>query len=174
MPHYKSPTKKNNRSIFLLALLCLTYYLVTTYYPSGFTLNTPCKVLCVEIEKDSSSTIISLDKAKDISILYDKYHIPSDEQLIRNGDKLKLSNKKDIVIGNISGIKSMSLGIPIRINSASADDIKALPGIGYKLAARIVAYRDSVGGFQGLGELQSVDGIGKKKLNSIKEFVNLD
>jgi competence ComEA-like helix-hairpin-helix protein len=45
------------------------------------------------------------------------------------------------------------------INSATATDFQGLPGIGPKLAERIVAYRDEHGPFFDVGEIQNVDGI---------------
>ena len=48
----------------------------------------------------------------------------------------------------------------IDINSASADELTALPGIGEVLAARIVAYRTANGPFVRGDQLMAVDGIG--------------
>ena len=48
----------------------------------------------------------------------------------------------------------------VHLNSASADDLDALDGIGPSLAARIVAYRVAHGGFRSVDELDEVSGIG--------------
>lgn len=56
----------------------------------------------------------------------------------------------------------------INLNTAGYFDLQALPGIGPALAERIISYRDSVGKFQSVEELQKVKGIGKVKLARIK------
>lgn len=51
---------------------------------------------------------------------------------------------------------------PFDVNAAPADTLRFLPGIGPKLAARIVAARDEGGPFRDLEDLQRVKGIGPK------------
>jgi competence ComEA-like helix-hairpin-helix protein len=46
------------------------------------------------------------------------------------------------------------------LNSMTSAELEALPGIGPALAARIVAYRDSHGGFADIGQLVAVPGVG--------------
>ena len=62
---------------------------------------------------------------------------------------------------------------PINLQIASAASLIALPGIGPVLAERIVAYRDTQGGFENIDELIAVKGIGPNKLRRIKELVGL-
>lgn len=59
------------------------------------------------------------------------------------------------------------------LNRATKQDFDALPGVGLKLAERIVAYRQSVGAFHSLDELRSVKGIGKKKFEQIRPLVTV-
>ncbi|MEO8341234.1 MAG: helix-hairpin-helix domain-containing protein [Nitrospirota bacterium] len=59
------------------------------------------------------------------------------------------------------------------LNRATEQDFNALPGIGPKLAERIMEYRQSVGGFHSLDELLSVKGIGKKKFEQIRLLVTV-
>src|SRR3989338_2459189 len=49
---------------------------------------------------------------------------------------------------------------PLNINTASAQELAALPGIGNKLAERIVEYRTRQGSFRQPGQLMDVEGIG--------------
>ncbi len=51
---------------------------------------------------------------------------------------------------------------PFDVNSAPADTLEFLPGIGPKLAARLIAERESGGRFVDLEDLQRVKGIGPK------------
>ena len=57
----------------------------------------------------------------------------------------------------------------ININTASASDLEKLPGIGPALAERIVEYRDSHGPFASVDALTDVPGIGKAKLEGLRE-----
>jgi competence protein ComEA len=59
------------------------------------------------------------------------------------------------------------------LNRATAEDLDALPGVGPKLAERIMEYRKSVGAFHSLDELREVKGIGKKKFERIRPLVTV-
>lgn len=60
---------------------------------------------------------------------------------------------------------------PIDLNRATGHDFEGLPGVGPKLAERILAYRRSVGAFHSLDELQAVKGIGSKTFERIRPLV---
>src|SRR5436305_9798075 len=57
---------------------------------------------------------------------------------------------------------------PINLNTASAADLVALPGIGAKTAARIVEYRQKNGPFKKVEELMNVRGVGEKNFVKLK------
>ena len=59
----------------------------------------------------------------------------------------------------------------LNINTATAEQLQALPGIGSVLAERIIAYRQENGMFQSIGELMLVPGVGEKKLETIWDLV---
>jgi competence ComEA-like helix-hairpin-helix protein len=61
----------------------------------------------------------------------------------------------------------------IDINHCGVYDIEALPGIGPVLAEKIVVYRDSIGGFKNLDELNDVKGIGPAKFDMIKDRIEI-
>ncbi|HXH82830.1 MAG TPA: helix-hairpin-helix domain-containing protein [Candidatus Tectomicrobia bacterium] len=50
---------------------------------------------------------------------------------------------------------------PVNINTASAQDLMRLDGVGAALAERIVEYRDKHGPFTKPDDLQRVKGVGK-------------
>jgi comEA protein len=59
----------------------------------------------------------------------------------------------------------------ININTARADQLQMLPGIGASLAARIIDYRKQNGAFKSLEDLQDVDGLTAKRFEKIKELI---
>ena len=62
---------------------------------------------------------------------------------------------------------------PVNINTATAEQLQTLPGIGEVLAQRIIAYRESNGSFRSIGALINVSGIGEKKLEAIWDLVTI-
>jgi len=61
----------------------------------------------------------------------------------------------------------------ININTASAEELETLPGIGPALASKIVKYRNEKGQFSSIQSLKKVPGIGQKKFESIKDLVEI-
>jgi competence protein ComEA len=59
----------------------------------------------------------------------------------------------------------------VNINSASVQQLSALPGVGEKLAARIVEYRQKSGGFKSVQELMNVKGVGEKNFARLQPFL---
>ena len=60
----------------------------------------------------------------------------------------------------------------VNINSASAEQLTTLPGVGPKLAARILDYRQKSGAFKSVSELMHVRGIGEKNLKKIEQYLS--
>ena len=59
----------------------------------------------------------------------------------------------------------------VDINSANAEQLIALPGIGPSIAGRIINTRIETGGFSSVEDLLKVKGIGEKKLTKLKPLV---
>ena len=61
----------------------------------------------------------------------------------------------------------------VNINTASAEELEALTGIGPSLAKEIVSYRNEHGAFQTAEELLNVKGIGTGKLEAFRAEIVL-
>jgi competence protein ComEA len=62
---------------------------------------------------------------------------------------------------------------PVNINTASATELEALPGIGEVIAQRIVDYRTQNGPFASVDALLDVSGIGDATLGDIRDLVTV-
>ena len=59
----------------------------------------------------------------------------------------------------------------IDLNLATVADLEALPGIGPKLAQRVIDHRDERGPFHSVDDLRQVRGIGRKKFDRLRPHV---
>lgn len=87
--------------------------------------------------------------------------------------------------GSIGGAGPGGAGVPsgpgsspgtqalINVNTATADELEALPGIGEVLAARIVQHRERNGPFTSVDALLEVSGIGEQRLADIRDLVTV-
>ena len=62
----------------------------------------------------------------------------------------------------------------IDINTASSDELTLLPGIGPKISDDILKYRETHGPFKKASDLLKVKGIGLKKLEKIRPFIQFE
>ncbi|WP_432171933.1 helix-hairpin-helix domain-containing protein [Streptomyces sp. 1222.5] len=60
---------------------------------------------------------------------------------------------------------------PVSLNTATADQLDALPGVGPVLAQHILAYRTQHGGFRSVDELREVNGIGDRRFSDLRNLV---
>jgi len=74
---------------------------------------------------------------------------------------------------SLDGVAQLRMGQPIDLNRAQAGDLQLLPGIGPKLAQRIVEERARRGAFVSVSELREVSGVGAKKFARLRPFVTV-
>lgn len=63
--------------------------------------------------------------------------------------------------------------VTVDLNRTPVDSLELLPGIGPTLAERIVAYRDSLGGFGTIDEVMKVEGIGRGTFERIQPYLEV-
>jgi competence protein ComEA len=76
------------------------------------------------------------------------------------------------VVGSGGGVTSAPSG-PIDLNTATAEELDALPGIGPATAAAIVSHRERNGPFSSVDGLLDVRGIGPAKLEALRDLVTV-
>ena len=74
---------------------------------------------------------------------------------------------------NSSSSGGSASGSGVSLNSATAEELTELKGVGEVTAQAIVAYREEHGGFKDVEELLEVSGIGPAKLAQLKDQVQL-
>jgi comEA protein len=62
-------------------------------------------------------------------------------------------------------------GMKVNINTADKAALEALPGIGPAKADAIIEYRQKMGGFKEVSELEKVPGVGEKTAEQLKDKV---
>lgn len=97
-------------------------------------------------------------------ILYNVFYIP----MLPNADIIK----KEVVIQDAEEEKNKFSGA-VDINSAGIEELKKIPGVGESTAKKIIDYREENGGFSTKEEIINVSGIGKKKFESMKDYITV-
>ncbi len=62
---------------------------------------------------------------------------------------------------------------PIDVNTATAEELQSVPGIGETLAKRIVEFRQEHGPFEKVDDLLNVRGIGVTSLDKLRPFLTI-
>jgi competence protein ComEA len=82
---------------------------------------------------------------------------------------------KSLFLALVLGFASFGVfAAPININTASAEQLTALNGIGEAKAAAIVEYRKANGPFKSVDQLVDVKGIGLKLVDKNRDLITVD
>ncbi|MCD6106651.1 MAG: ComEA family DNA-binding protein [Caldisericaceae bacterium] len=91
------------------------------------------------------------------------------EEIIVPAKQVFLSDSNDP--GNSVSTASANSSGKININTASAKELEALPGIGEVKSNAIVQYRKDYGLFRDIRDIINVSGIGEKTFENIKDLI---
>lgn len=84
---------------------------------------------------------------------------------LRDGEQILVSGQCEQATTNGVGLVSL--------NTATAEQLDSLPGIGPTLAQRIITWRDTHGGFLSIDQLNDVPGIGDALYAGVAELVTV-
>ena len=67
-----------------------------------------------------------------------------------------------------TGTRAAKPATTVNLNTATSAELETLPGVGAKMAARIIEYRQKKGPFKKIEELMNVQGIGEKNFLKLR------
>lgn len=96
--------------------------------------------------------------------------------VLEDGMQVTVPTQEEVESGAANGTWSPSENGETReqkvnINTATAEELKTLPGIGDAKAADIIEYRQSTGGFQTIEEIKNISGIKDAVFERIKDKI---
>lgn len=101
-------------------------------------------------------------------------------QVLKDGQQLRIPEKQNAsqvqAAANgtkgspAAGTKTAEGGI-VNINTASAEELDTLPGIGPAMAKRIIEYRETEGSFSAVEDIKKVRGIGEAKFQKLRDRI---
>jgi competence protein ComEA len=92
------------------------------------------------------------------------------EQIVVGAPALALGSGTGAV-GSAGSDSGAAPSAPVSLNTATADQLDSLPGVGPVLAQHIIDYRTQHGGFRSVDELREVNGIGDRRFADLRNSV---
>ena len=90
---------------------------------------------------------------------------------IADGEQVVVPRRGSVASGVGGSAVAGAAAGPVHLNTATADQLDALPGVGPVTAQKILDYRQQHGAFSSVDELDAVPGIGPAKLAQLKGLV---
>ncbi len=82
--------------------------------------------------------------------------------------------KTALVLVLVSVFSTSVLAEKINLNTANAETMQYIPGIGLSKAEKIIEVRDKAGKFASMDEIDAVPGIGERTMIDIRKYGSLD
>jgi len=89
-------------------------------------------------------------------------------QSLEDGDKIYIPIK-----GETIGPSRIGGEVKINLNTATAEELELLPGVGTMAAARIISYRREIGGFKKIEDALGVQYMKMETFNQFKDLVEI-
>ena len=135
------------------------------------------------LTENANTTVINLSKRINdemVIIIYSNYEVENfaktkeiEEKIIKQcNQKYDNSLRNDACIDN-DKIETQNPSSEVSLNTATKEELTALPGIGESKADDIINYRNSNGGFKDIEELKNIKGIGDAIFDKIKDRLTL-
>lgn len=137
-----------------------------------------CSEECIFVDIDGEVTEPGVYELKSGSRVNDAIIMAgglTDNACTKNLNKArKLSDGEKIYIPSEDEYEVSSGGSGlININTASANELMSLPGIGEVYAQKIIDYR-SIKSFSSIEEITNIDGIGEKTFKKLKDLITIN
>lgn len=92
-------------------------------------------------------------------------------ETLADGEKLRIPSKREAAAG--SAVSAEADDGLVNINTADAEALETLPGIGPAKAEAILAYREEQGGFTVIEDIMLVPGIKEAAFSRIKDHIKV-
>lgn len=118
----------------------------------------------------------SCEEEKEMEIIYTIKSEPTETSLTKVSETTykinTITTVKETVLYTVSTTVTMpSIPLYIDLNTADAQTLCLLNGIGEKLSEEIIRYRDENGKFNNIEEIMMVHGIGEKIFADVRDFI---
>ena len=102
-------------------------------------------------------------------------------RLLTDGEELYIPTRDEVLSASAQmpvmpegATQDMSADDRININTADADTLTGLNGIGKSRAEAIIAWREENGGFTSIEEIKNIDGIAEKTYEKLKDRITVN
>ena len=85
---------------------------------------------------------------------------------LADGQQVVVPRRGSLAVAAAAGVAG-----PVHLNTATLEQLDALPGVGPVTAQKILAYRQEHGAFGSVDELDAVSGIGPARLDELRKVV---